>query len=138
GRFSLRLGDQYARTIQPFTDATPTGPIPTYVRNRNLFNAQLNLGSRSGALRGSLGYGLGVDAFKDQDYRYFTSLTHHVNAKVRWSFLPQAAIFHRTEVAFQNYYRAGPGASALVSDNVRIHSTLGLNGAITPKIAFTL
>jgi hypothetical protein len=139
GRFSVRLGDQYARTIRPFTDAPPPGtPIPSYVRNNETFDATLSMGSRSGLLQGVIGYQLGLESFKDAGFQYFDSLTHRIQARASWRFLPQTAIVQNNEVTIQQFYRASDAPVALVSGNRRIRSTIGLNGAITQRIFVTL
>ncbi len=139
GRFSVRLADAYARTIQPFTDAPPPGTaVPSYVRNNNTFDATLSMGSRSGLLQGVIGYELGLETFKDEGFRYFDSLTHRIQARASWRFLPQTAIVQHNEIQIQQFYRAGDSPLALVAGNRRIRSTIGINGAITERIFVTL
>jgi hypothetical protein len=139
GRFSVRLADQYTRTVRPFTDAPPPGTaVPSYVRNNQVFDATVSMGSRSGLLQGVIGYQLGLESFKDEGFQSFDSLTHRIQAKVSWRFLPQTALVQSNEVMIQQYYRASDDPTALVSGSRRVRSTLGVNGAITQRISVTL
>ncbi len=138
GRYSLRVADQYARTIRPFIDATPEGArVPTYVRNNNNAGLTLSMGSRSGLLQGVVGYELGYESFRDETFDYLDNLVHRIQTRISWRFLPQTAIVQRNDLEVQQYLRPDDGPLSLVSNGQRVSSVIGVNGVLTPKISFT-
>jgi hypothetical protein len=138
GRYSVRIADQYARTIRPFIDATPEGGrAPTYVRNNNNSSLTLSMGSRSGLLQGVVGYDLAYEGFRDETFDYLDNLTHRIHTRVSWRFLPQTAIVQRNEVDVQQYLHPSDGPLSLVANGTRVSSVIGVNGVLTQKISVT-
>lgn len=138
GRYSLRISDQYARTIRPFIDATPEGArIPTYVRNNNTAGLTLSMGSRSGLLQGVLGYDLAYESFPDETFDYLDNLIHRINTRISWRFLPQTAVVQQNTIDIQQYLRPNDGPLSLVTNGQRLSSVIGVNGVLTPKVSLT-
>lgn len=139
GRFSVFLHDEYGRSIRPFIDRgmDVTGEVPTYARNRNVAGAELRLQSAGGVLKGSLGYDYTLDFFEDDLFDYVNSHQHDMRLKLSWRFLPETALLSISEVTRQNYFREDDGPASQLTDNWRVHSQVGLNGALTQSLSFT-
>lgn len=138
GRFVFRIYDTLGRSIRPFVDATPEGPAPLYARIQNQAGVDLTLQSRGKTIGATLSYRLDLDYFEDENFDYLNNLTHVVSAAVNWRFFPNTALISRTDVLFQNYLSPrSSGAGSQVSDNRRVNSWLGVNGAFTQTLSFT-
>lgn len=138
--FSLQIRDTFRRTIRPFSDPdTVTGETTSYGRNIN--NATLDLvgRSKSEVLEGRVGYKNSIELFDAEIYRYGDNLTHRVPAQLSWRFFPSSAIVYDFEFAHQQYLN--PDLVALspteLSDNNRVRSQIGYNGALTNTLSLT-
>lgn len=137
GRFSVYLHDEFSRAIRPFVDlgGDIDGGRLTYARDQNVAGAELRLQSAGGVLKGSLGYDYTLDFFEDEAFSYVNSHSHTMRLNLSWRFLPQTALISITEATRQNYFN--DGAITLLTDNWRVRSKIGLNGALTRTLAFT-
>ena len=138
GRFVFRIYDTVGRSIRPFADAPPEGQAPLYARVQNAAGVDLTIQSPGQTLGATFSYRLDLDYFEDDNFDYLNSLTHVVSAAVNWRFFPNTALISRTDILFQNYL--GPrtsGVGAEISDNRRVNSWLGVNGAFTQTLSFT-
>ncbi|MBO6937195.1 MAG: hypothetical protein JJ863_19650 [Deltaproteobacteria bacterium] len=143
GRFSVYLHDEFSRAVRPFVDRATVdgsimGEVPTYARDRNVAGVEARLQSAGGVLRGSLGYDYTLDYFEDDLFDFANSHSHDFRLNLSWRFLPQTALISRSTVTFQDYFRADDGASTALTDNWRVRSMLGINGALTEKLGFTV
>lgn len=134
GPFTLNLRESLGRTIRPFADRAGAETI-SYGRNQNLTEVELGLRSRAGILQGTLGYGFEIDFFDEDRFQYANSITHHVRGGARWKFLPSTAVLYELDVAFQDYYKDQDQAPTLLSDNKRVNSRIGINGAFTNELS---
>jgi len=139
GTFSVYVHDEFGRSIRPFVDRGPGsgGGVPTYARNRNLAGAEFRLQSRGGVLKGSLGYDHQLDLFQDDLFDYVNSHTHTMRMKLSWRFLPQTSLLSISEAHRQDYFSPADEPGSLLTDNWRVSSKIGLNGALTETLAFT-
>ncbi len=138
--FSLQVRDTFRRTIRPFSDPdTVTGETTNYGHNIN--NAALDLvgRSKSEVLEGRVGYKNSIEFFDSELFRYGDNLTHRVPAQLSWRFFPSSAIVYDFEFAHQRYLN--PNLVALsptvLSDNNRVRSQIGYNGALTNTLSLT-
>jgi hypothetical protein len=138
--FSLQVRDRFLRTIRPFADPnTLTGETTSYGRNINNAAVDFVGRSKSEVLEGRVGYTNVIQFFDSNDYKYADNLTHRVPAQFTWSFFPSSAIVYDFEFAHQQYLN--PELVALsptvLSDNNRVRSQIGYNGALTNTLSFT-
>lgn len=139
GRFRLRFGDTFLRSIRPFVDSTPEGArLPTYVLNRNVASAALFIDSKGRQVTAMLGYDLALELFRDSSYTYLDNLDHRLESRVTWRFLPNTALVQKTTLALQRYLRPDERPLSQVVDGERLETSLGLNGQLTPKLALTV
>ena len=138
--FSLQVRDNFRRTIRPFSNPnTLTGETTSYGRNIN--NAALDLvgRSKSNVLEGRIGYTNVIEFFDSQLYQYGDNLTHRVPAQLSWRFFPSSAIIYDIEFAHQQYLNPEQVALSpvVLSDNNRMRSQIGYNGALTNTLSLT-
>jgi Putative beta-barrel porin 2 len=144
---SFTLTEVFNRTSTPFSDpATDPSELGSpgidYARYTEVAAANLDFQTRGGLLKAGLGYRFGynwygADIFDDND-----NLTHTIDLKAAWEFLPKTALFYDAAFVHQDYTANDeppslPGQSPLF-DNNRISSRIGVNGAITSRISATL
>ncbi|MFW6067494.1 MAG: hypothetical protein ACOC97_04090 [Myxococcota bacterium] len=131
GPFTVRIYDTLGRTVRPFTDRAGDARLK-WGRNFNRAGIDFALGSKSGVLRGNLGYAIDLDFFDEQTFRYANSLTHRVNAGADWKFLPSTALLYRLNIRYRDYFDFSASDSpSLLSDTLRVDTEIGVNGAIT-------
>lgn len=137
GVFSVRIYDTLRRTIRPFAD-TPDGNAPNYARLMNTAGVELVVENRGGTLSGTLAYEFDIDYFEEEVFDYLFNMKHRLRLGLNWRIFPNTALVHRTEVNFQNYIRpTARGAIPQLSDNRRVASWVGINGAFTRTLGFT-
>lgn len=136
---SMRFYDQYSRTIRPFTDAERGTDPYSFARDRNVAGVEASLFSPGRILGGGLGYSFGFDLFEDDAFRFGDNLQHNISGNLSWRFLPQTAIVYETDLYLLNYTSPDDSsATSLLIDNERYHSRLGINGALTQQLSFSL
>lgn len=138
--FSLQIRDTFRRTVQPFSDPnTATGETISYGRNNN--NAQLDLvgRSKSQVLEGRVGYSNVLEFYDSEFYQYGDNMTHRVPAQLSWRFFPSSAIIYDFEYANQRYLKPAlvSDSPTVLSDNNRVRSQVGYNGALTNTLSLT-
>lgn len=152
--FALELSEELKRSIEPFTE--PADPligeeaadedIGIFARDRLTLGARSIFGTPGGVLKGSLGYQFGIDHFEDDAFRDNRSNSHTVNADTSWVFFPKTALLWDGAVSRNNFIRSTDELSeaemadltAVRNDSTRLKTRLGLNGAVTPRVGFTL
>jgi hypothetical protein len=135
GDISFSLYDDYARNVRPFTE----NGANSYSVHRNTFGAALKAGTDGGIYVIKVNYEFGLAKFSDTAFSYLDNFESRGRFGMFWRFFPKTALFFNTEVIHQTYfgtYRADRRLSYMVrtADNTRIASTVGLNGAFTPKV----
>ncbi len=138
--FSLQVRDTFRRTIRPFSNPnTATGETISYGRNINDAAIDFVGRSRSEVLEGRVGYKNIVEFFDSNLYQYGDNMTHRVPAQLSWRFFPSSAIVYDFDYTNQRYLN--PDLVALsptvLSDNNRVRSQLGYNGALTNTLSLT-
>lgn len=137
--FSLQVRDNFRRTIRPFTNPTTIeGETTSYGLNMNEASLDLVGRSKSQVLEGRVGYTNVIQFFDSQDFRFGNNITHRVPASLSWSFFPASALVFRAEYAHQNYDQDRAATSpTLLSDNNRVRSSFGYNGALTERFSLS-
>lgn len=133
GPFTFGLREVFGRTIRPFTDSG-AGTI-SYGRNQNSARLDFGLRSRGGLLSERLSYGIDVDFFDQNIFRYADSYTHVIESALRWRFLPSTAILHDLHVRIQRFYKSQSTSPTHLTNNVRVDTDIGLNGAFTNELS---
>jgi hypothetical protein len=147
--FSVTFDEKYKRDVRPFaqpgfsspdigTPAVTGSSAPSYARDQNTVGTIFQLATPGDLLKGSLGYDFSFDFFEDAAFSTNNNLTHTVKENLSWTFLPKTALFQSTDVSFQNYSNGNGNSVSALSDNKRVNTELGLNGALTPQVGLTL
>ncbi|QQR89236.1 MAG: hypothetical protein IPJ88_13625 [Myxococcales bacterium] len=137
--FSVDFHERFLRSIRPFTQAINSASPYNFARDRNNVGVDAILSSRGGVLTGRLGYDFGFDYFEEQLFRFGTNLRHDIHGSMSWSFLPHTSIVYEASLDIQDYTDANSGAATtLLSDNQRFRTRLGLNGALTQRLSFSI
>lgn len=126
------FGD-YRRTIRPFTE---DGAIDDdYARDQISAGGRLELQTKGGVLKGHAGYTLRLDYFEGTTFQFANSVRHDIQAGVAYKFLPSTALLYDANLVIHGYTsdRATPTE---LSNNVRMRTRVGLNGAITESFSF--
>jgi hypothetical protein len=119
----------YTRISQPYNSP---GAL-TY--NRSVIDGGGDLRWRPGGglLQWSLGYGVGVTRYDEQDFA-LDRATHHLRTRGSWRFLPRTALLYFGDVQFVN--RLDP-ESRLPNANP-VSTQFGLNGLITERFSILM
>ena len=128
--FQLTLFENFGRTIRPFTEA---GAIDAnYGRINNNAGIRADFGTRGQIFKGWLGYAFGVDLYEGASFDFANALDHHITAGTAWKFFPNTAFLYDFDLHFTNYPNEDttPGRP-LLTDQIRLRSRVGLNGAFT-------
>jgi hypothetical protein len=146
--FTIKLSETLERSIDPFSDAlAPTEPGAGIDANsepvdtdRIQFNigTRLGLNSPGGLLKGGLGYALSMDIFEGDVFAANESKSHTISADSSYQFLPKTAFFWKSHVRLHRYDNPDILDVAERNDSTQTHSTVGINGGLTPKVGFTL
>ena len=138
--FSLKVRDLFRRTIRPFADPnTADGTTISYGRNHNTASLHLVGRSKSKVIEGRVGYTNALEFFDAEVYGYGNNMTHRVPASFSWRFFPSSALVYDLEYARQNFANPDQIAASptLLSDNNRVRSSIGYNGALTERFSLT-
>jgi hypothetical protein len=126
--FSVDLGTDFLRTVQPSND-----PTFNYNRISARFGGGVTWAPGGGMFDWRLGYEYGLTYFEDVNFRNFSTGSHQINTRGRWRFLPRTALMYDASAAFIRYNN-NPASYSLNSNPVR--ARIGLNGLVTPWFAF--
>ncbi len=127
--------ENFSRSIRPFAQNPNSGSATNFARDTNEVGADMFLRSRSDVLDGNIGYTFGYDAFEADVFKYYNSYQHRVNANMSWRFFPYTALLFQNELEHQSYPNKDKSPTLVLSDNTRVRSLVGLNGAVTKRIA---
>jgi hypothetical protein len=138
--FSLQVRDIFKRTIRPFTNPnTPEGTTTSYGRNINVASLDLVGRSKSQVLEGRIGYTNMIEFFDSDVFQYGNNLTHRVPASLSWSFFPTSALIWDVQYVNQSFDGDEVADSTtLLSDNNRVKTSIGYNGALTDRLSLTV
>jgi hypothetical protein len=141
--FSLELFNQFSRSIDPFTE--PAGPESAGVDQLAFARDQLGVGTRlqlstpGGLVKGGVGYRYDIDFFEEDLFRSNNSDNHIISADTSWEFLPKTALFWNGSVRLHSYDDdTADEALTERNDSTQVRSKIGLNGALTQRVGFTL
>jgi hypothetical protein len=129
--FSFTLYDTFTRGIRPFTE---NFNAVSQARISNTAGLDLAFQTDGGMVQIRAGYSFGLEFFEGTQFQYGNSFNHTIVLQETFRFLPQTALIHDTNLYIQDYFSPSLTAPALVNDNVRLRTRLGLNGAITENI----
>lgn len=149
--FSLELSEEFRRSVDPFTEAADPNvmdgdPDVNFARDRLNVGARAQLGTPGGVLKAGLGYKFGIDHFEDDAFRDNRSNSHTVGADTSWEFFPKTALIWDGSVLRNNFIRSTDeltpaeqaSLTATRNDSTSLRTRLGLNGALTSRIGFTV
>ena len=138
--FALQLFQDYKRAIDPFGEAVggPTVGANEFDRDQLGGGTRLQLSTRGHLLKGGLGYRIDWDNFESAAYNANDSLKHTISADTSWEFLPKTAIFWNGSFMLHDYTHDNLDAIGERNGSKGVTNNLGLNGAITERISFTL
>ena len=138
--FSLEVHDIFLRTVRPFTNpSTIQGETASYGRNHNRASLDLVGRSKSQVLEGRVGYTNVVGFFDADIFQYGNNMTHRVPASLSWLFFPTSALVWAFDYAHQTFQNPDQilASPTLLSENNRLTSSIGYNGAITERFSLT-
>jgi len=138
--FSLQVRDIFRRTVRPFSDPnTMQGTTMSYGRNLNTASLDLVGRSKSQVLEGRVGYTNHVEIFDASIYGYGDNMSHRVPASLSWLFFPTSALVYTVEYINQKYLNPSEvlASPTLLSQNNRVVSLIGYNGALTERASLT-
>jgi hypothetical protein len=138
--FRLEIFDAFARSIDPFTE--PAAPSPgqgdiSYARDQLGVGMRLQLSTPGQLIKVGVGYRFDIDYFEDNRFAGNTSLTHTISADDSWEFLPKTALFWNGNVQFQGYTDPELAVGER-NDSTIVSSKIGINGALTQRVGFTV
>jgi hypothetical protein len=140
--FAWEIFQDLSRTAVPFTD--PGGPNGTASGNTDFGRNQIGVGTRvqasssSGLFKVGLGYRFDFDVFDANVFDANDSKAHTINADTSWEFLPKTAIVWGGCVRLRSYDDPDAPGLGERNDSTETSSRIGLNGALTDRIGFTL
>ncbi len=131
---NLELMAAYNRTIAPFA---PGGTGDDYVTNNYRPGAKLNLQTRSAVLSASASYTPAITRFASSAFNNLNNIAHTVEATTDWKFLPHTGLAYDVSFTYQDYgaETSSDTGGIVISDNRKIRTRIGLNGAITPSFS---
>ena len=141
--FRLEIYDSFSRSIDPFTEPVApavTGAEPediSFARDTLGAGIRLQLSSPGKLVKGGIGYRFDIDHFEDDRFASNRSRAHTISADDSWEFLPNTALFWNGSIQFHEYTNPS-GAIGERNDSTIVSTKLGINGALTQRIGFTV
>jgi hypothetical protein len=135
--FGVDIGAAYTRAVRPFGQASGFTANNLFAIDTIKPVANLRAQSRSGVLRGALGYTPQIQIFENALYDFLSSTTQQVSASAGWKFLPSTALVYDGSFGYQQYKNSdNANVTLLLSRNAyRFQSRLGINGVFTNHIS---
>lgn len=137
-RVGFDVGAQYGRFTRPFT-AQIDGKNNTYAFDRVRPSLTLRAQSRSGVLKGGVGFAPVLTIYESHYFNYLNQNQYEIPARLSWRFLPSTALLFDGAFSFNDYTNTSVAdqarAAIFISDSKRAMFRFGMNGAITPNIA---
>ena len=144
--FRVEIYNSFTRSVDPFTEPgapssdDPEGAVDAdlnYARDQLGVGTRLQLSTPGQLIKGGIGYRFDIDHFEDDQFAGNRSRSHTITADDSWEFLPKTALFWNGQVGFQEYANPSSAIGAR-NDSTTVSSKLGINGALTPRIGFTV
>jgi len=152
--FTLELAEEFKRDISPFTEAVAPNAEPdeaeeegvNFARDTLSLGVRTQIGTPGDVLKAGLGYKFGIDHFEAEEFRDNRSNSHTVRADTSWEFFPKTALVWDGSVSRNNFIRSTDELSldamamqtSLRNDSTSLRTKIGLNGALTSRVGFTL
>jgi len=141
--FAIEFFDDYTRSVLPFTDPgilTPGSAAPhlDFGRDKLGVGTRLQLSTRSSLLKVGLGYRLDLDFFESKSFDANDAVGHTISADTSWQFLPKTAVVWQSNFKLRKFSNATSPGVGERNGSKEIDSRLGLNGALTERIGFTI
>jgi hypothetical protein len=141
--FRLEIYDSFSRNINPFTE--PVAPAVTgglvedinYARDMLGAGIRLQLSSPGKLIKAGVGYRIDFDHFEDERFASNRSRAHTISADDSWEFLPKTALFWNGSVRLHEYTNPA-NAIGERNDSTIVSTKIGINGALTQRIGFTV
>jgi len=139
--FSAELRQSYKLSQDPFTE--PAGPAGgerdfNFDRHRLSVGPYLRLATPGGLLNGGLGYDYTKDFFTANEFSENDTQAHSILADINWEFLPKTAVFWNGTLRLRSYDNVRPDTPVERNDSTEPSGKVGLNGALTSTVGFTL
>ena len=141
--FAWELFDEFHRSIDPFTQAV--SPVPgassataQFDRDQIGVGTRLQLSTPGQLFKVGAGYRFDFDYFEDDLFKANENLSHTIAADTSWEFLPKTALFWNGSMRFFKFTNTDLQSVSSRNDSTNVQSRIGLNGALTPKLGFTL
>lgn len=145
--FQFEVFDEFHRTIDPFTQALAPAPgggfapaTADYDRDQLGVGTRVQLSTPGRLFRVGVGYRFDFDYFEGDTFKENRNLSHTISSDTSWEFLPKTAFFWNGSVRLFKYTDPGDPATSIVSraDSTNVSSRIGINGALTPRLGFTV
>ncbi len=133
--FSISLIENFNRGIRPFTEAGAIGG--NYRRIRNEAGIRFQYSSPGQVLTANAGYTADVNVYEGDSFSFANSLTHNVMAGVGFLFFPETALIYDAKLSFTDYF-SDDSPSVFLSNSARFRTRIGINGALTNKVSFSV
>ncbi len=131
--FNVTLFDTYRRQVRPFTDQSAGN---NFARSTNDAGILFKLATRGDVLSGRLGYTFQLNFWESDTFDYLNNFNHRVDLGLAYRFLPSTALFWESTMDY-GQFRETPSVLRL-SDNTRLRSRIGINGAVSRKVSVLL
>jgi len=146
--FQLEIFDDFHRTIDPFTQALAPAPsggtMPTsadYDRDQLGVGTRIQLSTPGALFRVGVGYRFDLDYFEGSNFKDNNNVSHTISSDTSWEFLPKTALFWNGSVRLFDYTASNTVQDASIvsrSDSTNVQSKIGINGALTARLGFTI
>jgi hypothetical protein len=138
--FRAEIFDDFHRTIDPFTQAgAPTAAArAAYDRDQLGAGTRLQLSTPGALFRGGAGYRFDLDHFEDVAFKSNRNRAHTISGDTSWEFLPKTALVWNGQVQLHQFANPGLASAADHYSGTLVSSNLGINGALTERIGFTV
>lgn len=131
----FEVGALYNRSTRPFTQFTGDRGNDVYAVHTVTPTGRMVLQSRSGVLRARVGYTPQISRFENDIFSYLNANVHAIGGDASWQFLPRTALVYDVAVDLTRYTDAvTPQSMVLLSNDTRVATRLGINGALTNSL----
>ncbi|MGC4065401.1 MAG: hypothetical protein QM784_12285 [Polyangiaceae bacterium] len=121
------VSGNFTRMVQPSNDPAA---ISAWNRDSVTLGAGVTWRPGGGLFDWRLGYGLLYNYFEQSAYQNLNNISHAVESRGRWKFLPRTAAIFDARSSWLYY-----GQNALRNDGQNVQARLGINGLVTNHFA---
>jgi hypothetical protein len=140
--FDFEVFQDLKRTAVPFTDpgdpASPRSPSTNFGRNQIGVGTRLQLSTATRLLKFGVGYRFDFDVFDSNLFDANDAKAHTISADSSWEFLPKTAVFWGSKLRLRAYDTPDSPGLGERNDSTDTNTRIGINGALTDRIGFTL